>query len=133
MLLVHEAQEVYGVKALAMQADVSSTEDAQRLDILVNNAGITRDRTFKKLSTEDWNHVIEVNLSSVFHMTHAALPYLQESQQGRIINISSIITDMLAYVKEEVREQIRSRIPQRRFGQPQEIASYFSLAYLRSN
>ena len=83
-----------------MQADVSKVEDANRLveetvnhfgkvDILVNNAGITRDRTFKKLNREDWERVIDVNLSSVFNTTSAVLPYITE--EGRIISISSII------------------------------------------
>lgn len=91
-----------GKEAIAMQADVSKVEDANRLisstwetfgqlDILVNNAGITRDRTFKKLNREDWDRVIDVNLSSVFNTTSAVLPYLTQSENGRIVNISSII------------------------------------------
>ncbi|WP_416825547.1 acetoacetyl-CoA reductase [Ectobacillus polymachus] len=91
-----------GKEAIAMQADVSKVEDANRLisstwetfgqlDILVNNAGITRDRTFKKLNREDWDRVIDVNLSSVFNTTSAVLPYIAQSENGRIINISSII------------------------------------------
>ncbi len=62
-----------------------------KVDILVNNAGITRDRTFKKLNREDWERVIDVNLSSVFNTTSARLPYITESEGGRIISISSII------------------------------------------
>ena len=74
-----------------MQADVSKVEDANRLveetvnhfgkvDILVNNAGITRDRTFKKLNREDWERVIDVNLS-VFNTTSAVLPYITERRR----------------------------------------------------
>ncbi len=92
-----EGHDVY-----AVQADVSKVEDANRLveeavnhfgkvDILVNNAGITRDRTFKKLNREDWERVIDVNLSSVFNTTSAVLPYVTEAEEGRIISISSII------------------------------------------
>lgn len=92
----------FGGEALIIQADVSNCEQANylihatvehfgKLDILVNNAGITRDSTFKKLTEEDWRKVIDVNLNSVFNTTSAALPYLQESDAGRIINISSII------------------------------------------
>ena len=94
--------ELEGHDVYAVQADVSKVEDANRLveeavnhfgkvDILVNNAGITRDRTFKKLNREDWERVIDVNLSSVFNTTSAVLPYITEAEEGRIISISSII------------------------------------------
>jgi acetoacetyl-CoA reductase len=92
----------FGGEAYAVQADVSESNEAAylvqetinhygKLDILINNAGITRDSTFKKLKEEDWKKVIDVNLNSVFNNTSAALPYLLESDAGRIINISSII------------------------------------------
>jgi acetoacetyl-CoA reductase len=175
--LIEEIKEIGGA-GIAVQADVSVPEEAEklvtaavdefgRLDILVNNAGITRDRTFKKLSSEEWNEVINVNLNSVYHMTAAALRYITESDAGRIINISSIIgqaggfgqtnyaaakagmigftkslalelaktgvtvnaicpgfieTDMLAEVPENIREQIKAKIPARRFGHADEIA-----------
>lgn len=91
-----------GNEAVAIQADVSKVDEANRLialavetfgklDILVNNAGITRDRTFKKLNREDWERVIDVNLNSVFNTSSAILPYITQSEDGRIINISSII------------------------------------------
>lgn len=99
--MVAEIREL-GSDAYAVQADVSIAAEAEklvneavnhfgRLDILVNNAGITRDSTFKKLSNEDWNKVIDVNLSSVFNTTSVALQHLLESDAGRVINISSII------------------------------------------
>ncbi|MEH7098315.1 acetoacetyl-CoA reductase [Neobacillus vireti] len=99
--MVADINEIGG-EAYAIRADVSNSEDAAhlvqetidhfgRIDILVNNAGITRDSTFKKLSSEDWRRVIDVNLNSVYNTTSAALPYLLESDAGRIINISSII------------------------------------------
>ncbi|PFO01436.1 3-oxoacyl-ACP reductase [Bacillus sp. AFS076308] len=99
--MVADINEIGG-EAYAVRADVSNIEDAAhlvqeaidhfgRVDILVNNAGITRDSTFKKLSSEDWRRVIDVNLNSVYNTTSAALPYLLESDAGRIINISSII------------------------------------------
>jgi acetoacetyl-CoA reductase len=92
----------FGGDAYAVQADVSESNEATylvhetikhygKLDILINNAGITRDSTFKKLTEEDWREVINVNLNSVYNNTSAALPYLLESEAGRIINISSII------------------------------------------
>jgi acetoacetyl-CoA reductase len=175
--LIAEIKE-NGGEGIAVQADVSIQEEAERLvntaveqygrlDILVNNAGITRDRTFKKLSSQEWNEVINVNLNSVYYTTSAALPYIVESDAGRIINISSIIgqaggfgqtnyaaakagmigftkslalelaktgvtvnaicpgfieTDMLAEVPENIREQIKAKIPARRFGHAEEIA-----------
>ncbi|MBU8881227.1 3-oxoacyl-ACP reductase [Bacillus sp. FJAT-29790] len=91
-----------GGTALAVQADVSIAEEAAKLvnaaidtygqlDILVNNAGITRDRSFKKLSEDDWRKVIDVNLNSVYNTVSPALNYISQSDAGRIINISSII------------------------------------------
>ncbi|MFS0574015.1 3-oxoacyl-[acyl-carrier-protein] reductase [Sporosarcina sp. 179-K 3D1 HS] len=94
--------EAQGGTSFAFQSDVSKSEDVQnfiqavkdrfgKIDILVNNAGITRDRTFRKLSTEDWNEVIDVNLNSVYHTTSAVIDHMLEQKYGRIINISSII------------------------------------------
>lgn len=91
-----------GGEAYLVQADISIYEEAKnlineavnhfgKLDILVNNAGITRDSTFKKLTEEDWRTVIDVNLNSIYNTSSVALPYLLESDAGRIINISSII------------------------------------------
>jgi acetoacetyl-CoA reductase/3-oxoacyl-[acyl-carrier protein] reductase len=62
-----------------------------RLDILVNNAGITADRTALKMSDDDWNNVLAVNLSGAFFMAQAALAHMLERGSGRIVNISSII------------------------------------------
>lgn len=91
-----------GGNAIMCKADVSKLEEAQSLvdetinqfgkvDILVNNAGITRDRTFRKLSPEEWYDVINVNLNSIFHTTTAVIDHMLEQKYGRIINISSII------------------------------------------
>jgi NAD(P)-dependent dehydrogenase (short-subunit alcohol dehydrogenase family) len=62
-----------------------------RLDILVNNAGITIDRTVAKMSDEDWQKVIAVNLSGAFFMAKAALDHMIERGSGRIISVSSVI------------------------------------------
>ena len=62
-----------------------------RLDILVNNAGITIDRTVAKMSDEDWQKVIAVNLSGAFFMAQAALEHMLERGSGRIVSVSSVI------------------------------------------
>ena len=62
-----------------------------RLDILVNNAGITIDRTVAKMTEEDWQKVIAVNLSGAFFMAQAAVEHMIERGTGRIINVSSVI------------------------------------------
>ncbi len=88
--------------AMLAQADISNPQEARalvgqvverwgRLDILVNNAGITRDRTLRKLSDEDWLTVINTNLSSAFFCTSAAIPAMVEQKYGRIVNVSSVI------------------------------------------
>ena len=62
-----------------------------RVDILVNNAGITIDRTVAKMSDDDWQKVIAVNLSGAFFMAQAAVEHMIERGTGRIINVSSVI------------------------------------------
>jgi acetoacetyl-CoA reductase/3-oxoacyl-[acyl-carrier protein] reductase len=62
-----------------------------RLDILVNNAGITIDRTVAKMTDDDWQRVIAVNLSGAFFMAQAAVEHMIERGTGRIINVSSVI------------------------------------------
>jgi 3-oxoacyl-[acyl-carrier protein] reductase len=89
------AQELGG---RAIQADVSSAEDAKRLideagdlDILVNNAGLTRDGVLARMSDEDWRDVIETNLSSVFYTCRAVTRGMMKRRAGSIVNISSIV------------------------------------------
>lgn len=60
-----------------------------KLDILINNAGITRDRTLEKMSEDEWNAVIEVNLKGVFLCTQAAVPYMKANKYGRIVSAAS--------------------------------------------
>jgi len=59
------------------------------IDILVNNAGIAKDKGFLKLSEEDWDSVLDVNLKGMFLCCQAAVPHMREKKYGRIINISS--------------------------------------------
>ncbi|MGB5508640.1 SDR family NAD(P)-dependent oxidoreductase [Robiginitalea sp.] len=60
-----------------------------RIDILINNAGITRDRTLEKMSEEEWDAVVEVNLKGVFLCTQAVIPYMKEQRYGRIVSAAS--------------------------------------------
>jgi len=93
--------EGMGVGAMAVQADVASFEDARKmvdqvvevfsgLHILVCNAGINWDGVIWKMTEEQWDRVIEVNLKGYFNYARAAAPIFREQQYGKIINVSSI-------------------------------------------
>ena len=84
------------------QGNIGSNEDCERvigevleqhgqLDILVNNAGVTVDKTMRKMSPEEWDHVIHVNLSGAFYLSRAILQHMLDRGYGRIVNISSVI------------------------------------------
>lgn len=99
--LVSEIQEEYGVKALAVQADVSKYEDCEklvaaavakfgkRIDALINNAGITNNSNFIDITKEQYTAVIETNLISLLHMCHLTLPYLVD-HDSNIVSTSSV-------------------------------------------
>jgi len=89
-----------GGRSLAISCDVSRQDSVnqaiskiiekfQTVDILVNNAGITADAMFHKMSLEQWQRVININLTGTFLVTSAVVPYMREKRRGRIINISS--------------------------------------------
>jgi NAD(P)-dependent dehydrogenase (short-subunit alcohol dehydrogenase family) len=102
---VKEEISELGGESLHLRGDVSISPDARgivhevvhrwgRIDVLVNNAGITRDKTLKKLTDEDWQQVINTDLSSVFYCTSAAIPMMVEQNHGRIVSISSVVAQM---------------------------------------
>ena len=83
-------------------ADISQEESAQnlietvvtaegRIDALVNNAGITRDGLIMRMSTQDWNDVIQTNLTGVFHLCKAVTRPMMRQRAGRIVNLGSIV------------------------------------------
>jgi NAD(P)-dependent dehydrogenase (short-subunit alcohol dehydrogenase family) len=174
---VHQGNVASGDDCRRVVAEV--IEQHGRLDILVNNAGITIDKTILKLTDDDWQKVLSVNLSGAFYLSQAALRHMVERGSGRIINVSSIIgeignigqanyaasksglfgltktlareaafllersgkltddsigvtvntvspgytlTEMVAAVPEKVLDKIKSQIPVRRLGRPEEIA-----------
>ena len=84
------------------QGNIGSNDDCVRvaeevldrhgqLDILVNNAGVTVDKTVRKMSPAEWDHVIHINLSGAFYLSRAVLQHMLDRGYGRIVNISSII------------------------------------------
>jgi len=96
-LAAHESQS-----CTVHQGDVSSPADCERLvaevleqhgrlDILVNNAAITIDRTIRKMTPQEWDRVIQTNLSGAFYLSRAVLPHMTGRGYGRIVNISSVM------------------------------------------
>lgn len=98
--VVHQIRTM-GRKGLAVQADVASLTDAQKmvdrvvdelggLDILVNNAGVNRDSVIWKMTEEQWDEVIAIDLKGTFNYIRAAAPIFKEQGSGKIVNVTSI-------------------------------------------
>lgn len=97
-----EELKSFGVKAICFASDASDFESCEKLindtlkefgkiDILVNNAGITRDNLLMRMSEDEWDSVIKVNLKSVFNLTKAVQRSMLKQRSGSIINISSVV------------------------------------------
>jgi 3-oxoacyl-[acyl-carrier protein] reductase len=100
--VAQELADKYGVQTLGVGMDVSdpqSVEEAFKkinaafggVDILVNNAGITRDTLFLRMKLEDWEKVLQVNLTGTFLVTKQVVRYMTKKRWGRIINITSVV------------------------------------------
>jgi 3-oxoacyl-[acyl-carrier protein] reductase len=98
--VVAEIEKVGG-QAIAVKANIGQADEAQaliqaaidnfeKIDILVNNAGITRDMLIMKMSEEEWDQVMEINLKGTFNCSKAAIRPMMRARFGRIINITSI-------------------------------------------
>ena len=94
--------EAYGVRCEFVQADVANFEQCEamvketiekfgEIDILVNNAGITKDGLIMRMKKEDFEAVIDINLTGTFNVTRNVIPYMIKQKSGRIINLSSVV------------------------------------------
>ena len=158
-----EIAEEFGVETLAVAANVAIEEEANaliaaaaeangRVDVLVNNAGITRDGLAARMSDDDFDAVIDINLKGTFHCCRAAAKLMMKQRWGRIVNMSSVVgvygnagqvnyaaskagvigltkslarelaTDMTDALSDAQREAIVSRIGSGRLGEPDDIA-----------
>lgn len=101
------ANEIQGMgkRSLALKANVSDFKEVEqiveaivgqlgRIDILVNNAGITRDRLILRMTEEDWDAVLDVNLKGTFNCTKAAVRYMSKQKSGKIVSIASVTGEM---------------------------------------
>lgn len=100
--LKSQIESEFGVKCALVKGDVSKFEDAEsivketveklgKIDVLVNNAGITKDGLLMRMSKEDFESVIDVNLVGTFNVTRNVIPLMIKQKSGRVINISSVV------------------------------------------
>ena len=101
-----EIAEEFGVETLAVAANVAIEEEANaliaaaaeangRVDVLVNNAGITRDGLAARMSDDDFDAVIDINLKGTFHCCRAAAKLMMKQRWGRIVNMSSVVLSLI--------------------------------------
>lgn len=94
--------ESFGVKSIFVQGDVSDfntcktmidqiISEFERIDILINNAGITKDNLLLRMTEEEFDSVININLKGTFNITKHVVPYMMKQRSGRIINIASVV------------------------------------------
>ncbi len=94
-----------GKRSVAMRVNVADFKEVEkmvetiveqlgRIDILVNNAGITRDRLILRMTEEDWDAVLDVNLKGTFNCTKAAIRYMSKQKSGKIVSIASVTGEM---------------------------------------
>lgn len=92
----------YGAEVLFVKIDVSNFEDCEKMvksaiekfehiDVLVNNAGITKDNLILRMSEEDFQKVIDINLKGTFNVTKNVVPYMMKKRTGKIVNLSSVV------------------------------------------
>lgn len=97
-----EVREEFNVETLVFKVDVSNFQEVQncvdetfkkfgRIDILVNNAGITKDNLILKMTEEEWDKVLDINLKGCFNFIKAVSKYMLKQRSGRIINIASVV------------------------------------------
>ena len=101
-LALENELKAFGIKAKAYKSDASLMKDAEELikdvsenfesiDVLVNNAGITKDNLLMRMSEEDFDRVLEVNLKSIFNMTKAVQKIMLKQRSGSIVNMTSVV------------------------------------------
>ena len=97
--------QILGRKALAIKVDVAKSDDADKMvqailaqfgkvDILVNNAGIARDKLILRMTEEDWDVVLNINLKGTFNCTKAVVRHMSKQKSGKIVNIASVVGEM---------------------------------------